>query len=49
MMPVMEWEKLLSKKRICDPHPEIKESPGRTEFQVDIDRIIFSSTFRRMS
>lgn len=48
-MPEMEWKKLLSKKRIGDPHPAIKASFGRTEFQVDIDRIIFSSVFRRMS
>lgn len=48
-MQVMEWEKLLSNKHIGDPHPCIKISPGRSEFQIDIDRIIFSSAFRRMS
>lgn len=48
-MPRMEWPKLLSTKRIGDPNNGPQSSPGRTEFQVDIDRIIFSSTFRRMS
>lgn len=48
-MPQMEWPKLLSLKRIGDPNIASHSSPGRTEFQVDIDRILFSSTFRRMS
>lgn len=43
----MYWEKLLSNKRLC------QETPGnfrddRTAFQVDYDRIVFSSAFRRL-
>lgn len=48
-MPRMEWSKLLSWKRIGDSHGGPHSTAGRTEFQIDIDRIIFSSNFRRMS
>lgn len=46
-MEKMDWLKLLSKDRfsISDTKDDID---GRTEFQRDIDRIIFSTAFRRL-
>lgn len=46
-MEKMNWYKLLSKERfsISDAKDDID---GRTEFQRDIDRIVFSSAFRRL-
>jgi len=44
----MEWEKLLSAKRLCDDRAEGTASSDRTEFQRDFDRIIFCSAFRRL-
>ena len=42
----MKWEKLLSDKRLNAPCSG-KEN-GRTQFEKDIDRIIFSRSFRRL-
>lgn len=45
----MEWRHLFSSKRYgkeLDPGSGI--TPGRTEYQRDFDRIIFSSSFRRL-
>ncbi len=44
---MMEWEKLLTKKRLGKNSPEDLES-ARTCFQRDYDRIVFSSPFRRL-
>ncbi len=44
---IMEWEKLLTKKRLGKNSPEDLES-ARTCFQRDYDRIVFSSPFRRL-
>ncbi|WP_404360439.1 deoxyguanosinetriphosphate triphosphohydrolase [Methylotuvimicrobium sp. KM1] len=43
----MEWEKLLSKKRLNKPE-ESKTLDVRSEFHKDYDRIVFSSAFRRL-
>ncbi|MBN2641136.1 MAG: deoxyguanosinetriphosphate triphosphohydrolase [Victivallales bacterium] len=46
-MPPMEWKQLLSHKRLGkDQCPELVR--GRSPFQQDYDRIIFSSAFRRL-
>ena len=44
----MNWEKLLSTKRLGLEHYHKPDSHSRTEFQRDYDRIIFSSSFRRL-
>lgn len=43
----MTWANLLSRKRLGVSQPEQTEI-GRSHFQKDIDRIIFSSAFRRL-
>jgi dGTPase len=43
----MNWENLLSLKRLGKQCPDII-IPGRSPFQQDFDRIVFSSAFRRM-
>jgi dGTPase len=47
-MDRMKWENLLSRKRSGVDRVEQKEV-GRSHFQKDIDRIIFSSAFRRLN
>ncbi len=44
----MNWEQLLSTKRLGLEHYHRADSRSRTEFQRDYDRIIFSSSFRRL-
>ena len=45
----MEWEKLLTDSRLGERHPaKQKLSDGRSEFQKDFDRIVFSPAFRRL-
>ena len=45
----MNWEKLLSNKLLGDKQSsEIKLSDGRSQFQRDFDRIVFSPAFRRL-
>ena len=39
---------LLSKKRLHDDKQQEKPEPGRSPFQKDYDRIVFSSAFRRL-
>lgn len=43
---MMQWHRLLSEKRLGKPHSFVE--PDRTAFQKDVDRIIFSSAFRRL-
>lgn len=43
----MEWKTLLSPQRIGSAKPGVI-SPGRSPFQRDFDRIVFSSSFRRL-
>lgn len=45
----MEWTKLLSQQRIGKTEASTPMSNGRTLFESDVDRIIFSSAFRRLS
>jgi dGTPase len=47
-MDRMKWSNLFSRKRYGVPELEQKEA-GRSHFQKDIDRIIFSSAFRRLN
>jgi dGTPase len=47
-MDRMKWEKLFSRKRYGVSQLE-KSAEGRSHFQKDIDRIIFSSAFRRLN
>ncbi|PID66774.1 MAG: deoxyguanosinetriphosphate triphosphohydrolase [Gammaproteobacteria bacterium] len=42
----MDWHQLLSDRRLGKPHNAIEHD--RTAFQKDVDRIIFSSAFRRL-
>lgn len=44
----MNWEQLLSTKRLGLEHYHKPDGHSRTEFQRDYDRIIFSSSFRRL-
>lgn len=47
MSASMEWEKLLSPKRLGASRP-LAADAGRSPFQIDSDRIVFSSAFRRL-
>ena len=45
----MDWQKLLSRKLLCDEKPGNQNlNDGRSPFQRDFDRIVFSSAFRRL-
>ena len=44
----MNWEQLLSVKRLGKPSSGKITEESRTEFQRDYDRLIFSSPFRRL-
>ncbi|MDZ7623673.1 MAG: dNTP triphosphohydrolase [Ignavibacteriaceae bacterium] len=45
----MEWEKLLTDSRLGEKNPASQKlSDGRSEFQKDFDRIVFSPAFRRL-
>lgn len=44
----MNWEQLLSTKRLGLEHYHKPDRKIRTEFQRDYDRVIFSSSFRRL-
>lgn len=46
MNNMMEWQRLLSDKRLGVSYS--KDENGRTQFEKDIDRIIFSRAFRRL-
>src|SRR5580704_15293508 len=43
----MEWSRLLSSKRLRDDKVRLPED-GRSQFQKDYDRVIFSRAFRRL-
>lgn len=47
---MMEWENLLSLRRQGDTKPRlrIEQKPARLGFEVDYDRIVFSSAFRSL-
>ncbi len=46
----MEWEQLLSLKRFGDTHKRLRKEQNETRlgFEVDYDRIVFSSAFRSL-
>lgn len=44
----MTWPALLSAHRLGIGHPGTPAMPGRSEYQRDFDRIVFSSAFRRL-
>ena len=46
-MIMMNWEQLLSNKRLGQEHQQ-HSVDDRTEFQRDYDRLIFSAPFRRL-
>ncbi len=45
---MMEWQKLISNKRLGQEHRHIERHDDRTEFKRDYDRLIFSAPFRRL-
>ena len=45
----MDWNKLLSGKRLFEEGNQKTPSSGRTVFESDVDRIHFSNAFRRLS
>lgn len=45
---IERWKKLLSDKRLGETHPYREELEGRSGFDRDYDRIVFSSAFRRL-
>lgn len=47
MDSTMQWRKLLSSNRLIEAVPNIPDA-GRTVFEKDFDKIIFSSSFRRL-
>ena len=44
----MQWEKLISNKRLGQEHRHTMRHDDRSEFKRDYDRLIFSAPFRRM-
>jgi len=44
----MQWEKLISNKRLGQEDSHYKRRDDRTEFRRDYDRLIFSAPFRRL-
>ncbi|MDD2403912.1 MAG: hypothetical protein PHI56_05170, partial [Victivallaceae bacterium] len=46
-MRKMCWDKLLSPHCLGKCHPDVV-APGRSPFQQDFDRIVFSPAFRRL-
>lgn len=44
----MNWEQLLSPRRFGESQGILDLEPGRTPFDKDYDRLIFSSAFRRL-
>ena len=45
----MEWQKLLSKTILCEKDSgSFMQADGRSQFQKDFDRVVFSSAFRRL-
>ena len=44
----MNWEQLISNKRLGQEHRHTERHDDRTEFKRDYDRLIFSAPFRRL-
>src|SRR5574344_1119093 len=45
---MMNWESLISNKRLGQEHRHLEKHDDRTEFRRDYDRLIFSAPFRRL-
>ena len=45
---LMNWQQLISNKRLGQEHLHIERKDDRTEFKRDHDRLIFSAPFRRL-
>lgn len=45
---MMNWDKLISKKRLGQEYHHTERHDDRTEFKRDYDRLIFSAPFRRL-
>jgi dGTPase len=45
----VDWKKLLSAERLCREGAKKQIRPGRSEFESDIGRVSFSSSFRRLA
>ena len=43
----MDWKILLGEQRLC--RPDAGSQPGRSPFQQDLDRVVFSAAFRRLA
>ena len=43
----MDWETLLGEQRLH--RPDTESQPGRSPFQQDLDRVVFSAAFRRLA
>jgi len=48
MVMMMEWQKLISNKRLGQEGKHARRHDDRSEFKRDYDRLIFSAPFRRM-
>lgn len=44
----MDWQQLITNKRLGQEHRHIERHDDRTEFKRDYDRLIFSAPFRRL-
>ena len=44
----MNWQQLISNKRLGQEHRHAERHDDRSEFKRDYDRLIFSAPFRRM-
>jgi dGTPase len=44
----MEWNRLISNRRLGQEHRHLERHDDRTEFKRDYDRLIFSAPFRRL-
>lgn len=47
-MKTMEWDKLVSNKRLGQEYKHVERHDDRSEFKRDYDRLIFSAAFRRL-
>ena len=45
---MMNWQQLISNKRLGQEHRHTERHDDRTEFKRDYDRLIFSAPFRRL-
>ena len=47
-MKTMEWDRLISNKRLGQEYKHVERHDDRSEFKRDYDRLIFSAAFRRL-